>query len=51
MDPYKENMVPTNIYYKKRAVHCTVAAVLDGSVEKRRLKILEEFTRAIRKFD
>lgn len=24
MDPYKENIVPTNVYFEKRAVHCTV---------------------------
>lgn len=49
MDPYKENMVRTNVYFEKRAVHCTVAEVMDGSVEKRNLKIINELTRAFRK--
>ncbi|MFD1929278.1 hypothetical protein ACFSFY_14645 [Sporosarcina siberiensis] len=24
MAPNKENIVPTNVYFEKRAVHCTV---------------------------
>lgn len=51
MDPYKGKMVPTNVYFEKRAVQCTVAAVMDGSVEKRNLEIIDELTRAFRKSD
>lgn len=50
-DPYQSNILPTNIYYRKRNVKGSVVAILDAHVNKRELRLIQQPTRAFKKFD
>lgn len=51
MEPYKQGIIPSYIYYKKVKVSGKINSIMNACLDNRGLKLIEESTRAFKKYD
>src|SRR5690625_3230205 len=51
MDPYKNNMIPKDIYHSKLTVSGQVSAIMNAHLDNRQLNVIDEPTRVFRKYE
>jgi|SRR5690625_2216896 len=51
MDPYKRNIIPTDLYLKRSTIEGKLVAVMAEGIKDRKLKIIKPITRALCKYE